>query len=72
MERRDSPSDTPSFGPGTSILGGAACGLTYEGARQDAIARDDLARRREAARHRRVAPPQTQARVPELADGPTT
>ena len=52
--------DSQQFGAGTSILGGAACGLTYEGALRDAVAREDAARRREAGRSRRVAPPQTQ------------
>jgi hypothetical protein len=61
MERRNSP----AFMPGTSILGGAACGLSYEGALRDAVARDDILRRREAGRTRRVAAPQTQARRPQ-------
>ena len=41
---------SPMFGAGTSILGGAAGGLSYEGALRDAVAREDLARRREAGR----------------------
>ncbi|SDB73634.1 hypothetical protein [Belnapia rosea] len=62
--------DPPRFGSGTSILGGAACGLSYEGALRDAMAREEAARRREAGRTRRVPAPQTQPsreRVPEPA-----
>jgi type IV secretory pathway TrbL component len=55
---------SPMFGAGTSILGGAAGGLSYEGALRDAVAREDIARRREAGRNRRVAAPQNQARPP--------
>lgn len=62
MDRKD----TPHPGHGTSVLGGAACGLTYEGALRDAIARDDQSRRREAGRRRDVPAPQTQRR-PEPA-----
>ena len=62
MDRRKSS----VFAPGTSILGGAACGLSYEGALRDALARDDAARRREARGDHRVAPPPTQARRLEL------
>ncbi|MBL6456698.1 hypothetical protein JMJ55_15285 [Belnapia sp. T6] len=57
-----------AFGPGTSVLGGAAAGLTYDGALRDAYAREEVARRREAGRSRRVPAPQTQRQeraVPE-------
>ena len=58
MDRKD----TSHPGLGTSILGGAASGLTYEGALRDAMARDDQSRRREAGRRRDVPAPQTQPR----------
>ncbi len=51
---------TRRFGLGTSILGGAAGGLSYEGALRDAVAREAAAQRREAGRLRRVSAPQTQ------------
>jgi hypothetical protein len=54
--------DASHPGLGTSILGGAASGLSYEGALRDAMARDDLSRRREAGRLRHVPAPQTQPR----------
>jgi hypothetical protein len=46
--------------PGASLLGGAACGLSYEGALRDAMARDDTTRRREAGRDRGTPAPQQQ------------
>jgi hypothetical protein len=55
---------SPMFGLGTSILGGAAGGLSYEGALRDAVAREDIARRRELGRNRRAATPSDQARPP--------
>ncbi len=54
--------DTRRFGLGTSILGGAACGLSYEGALRDALAREAAARRREAGLLRSIPAPQTQRR----------
>ena len=33
------------FSSGRTALGGAACGLTYDGAMRDAVARDDRLRR---------------------------
>ena len=50
-----------AFAPGTSILGGAASGLSYEGAVRDAMARDDSARRRQEGARRPVAAPQSQS-----------
>lgn len=50
---------------GTSVLGGAACGLSYDGALRDAVAPEEQSRRREAGRSRKVAAPQTQAHPPE-------
>jgi len=35
--------------PGGTILGGASGGFSYEGARHDALAREDAAMKREAA-----------------------
>jgi hypothetical protein len=60
--------DTRRFGLGTSILGGAAGGLSYEGALRDAVAREAAARRREAGQHRRVPAPQTQPRRDRQAE----
>ena len=54
--------DTRRFGLGNSILGGAAGGLSYEGALRDAVAREAAARRREAGQRRPVPAPQTQPR----------
>jgi hypothetical protein len=48
------------FPAGGSVLGGAAGGLSYEGALRDALAVEERDRRREAG-HRREAP-QTQPR----------
>ena len=56
--------DPPAFAPGGSILGGAAGGLSYEGALRDAVARDEIQRRRDAGRTRQVAPPQVQSQLP--------
>ncbi len=62
--------DTRRFGPGTSILGGAAGGLSYEGALRDAVAREQAARRSEAGHLRlSVQPPQPgRKRQPEAAE----
>ena len=38
--------------PGATILGGAGGGFSYEGARNDALAREDAALRREAGHSR--------------------
>ncbi|HYZ30872.1 MAG TPA: hypothetical protein VE684_01165 [Crenalkalicoccus sp.] len=46
--------------PGASILGGAAAGLSYEGAMRDAVAREERQRRQEAGRQRGVPVPQQQ------------
>ena len=46
--------------PGMSVLGGAAAGLSYEGALRDAVAREDRARWQDEAAPRRVPKPQTQ------------
>jgi hypothetical protein len=63
--------ELPGLVPGASILGGAAAGLTYDGALRDAVAREDIARRRERGRLRPVAPPQTQgAAKPDSAQPP--
>jgi hypothetical protein len=35
--------------PGGTVLGGAACGFSYEGARHDALAREDAVWKREVA-----------------------
>jgi hypothetical protein len=57
------------FGPGTSVLGGAASGLSYEGCLRDAMAEEERASRREAARRRPVpAPQQQQAQRPADAE----
>ena len=56
--------DTPPVLPGNSVLGGAAAGLTYEGALHDAAAAEDRDRRREAGRRRPVPPAQTQSVPP--------
>ncbi len=37
--------DAERFPIGRTALGGAACGLTYDGALQDAVAREDRLRR---------------------------
>ncbi|WP_149538594.1 hypothetical protein [Siccirubricoccus phaeus] len=50
----------PHLPPGVSALGGAACGLSYEGALRDAMAREERDRRREAGRHRAPPVPQQQ------------
>ncbi len=53
--------------PGLSVLGGAAAGLSYEGAWRDALAREerDGPQARDAARS--VAPPQVQRTRPGQA-----
>jgi len=62
--------DPQRFAPGTSVLGGAAAGLSYEGCLRDAMAREERRWQREEGRTRRVPPPQSQtawrepARVP--------
>lgn len=48
------------FVPGASVLGGAAAGLSYEGAVRDAMAREERSRRRAEAASRRMPPPQSQ------------
>lgn len=53
-----------SFGPGTSVLGGAAAGLTYEGCLRDALAREERAGRQQAGQRRPVPAPQQQAARP--------
>ena len=53
--------------PGRSILGGAAAGLSYEGASGDALAREERERRREAGRLRVMPPPQLQPARPKPA-----
>jgi hypothetical protein len=47
--------------PGSSVLGGAAGGLSYEGALRDAMALEDRDRRRDAGRHRGMPQRQVQA-----------
>lgn len=49
------------FVPGTSVLGGAAAGLSYEGCLRDAMAAEERARHRAAGERRLVPPPQNQA-----------
>lgn len=63
------PSRNPSrFAPGTSVLGGAAAGLSYEGCLRDALACEEWERRREAGRSRHAPPaPKPQASRPEPA-----
>ena len=41
--------------PGGTVLGGSAAGFSYEGARHDALAREEAARRAEAG-HARLLP----------------
>jgi hypothetical protein len=62
-----SSGDNVRFGPGTSVLGGAAGGLSYEGCLRDAIARDERARRQQAGQRRPVPPQQQQAARPDPA-----
>ncbi|MBX6741826.1 MAG: hypothetical protein QJR07_18060 [Acetobacteraceae bacterium] len=54
---------------GRSLLGGAASGLSYEGALRDAIAREEREWRRQAARARE-APPRPRPREVEQAKAP--
>ena len=54
----------PAFLPGGSILGGAAGGLSYEGALRDAVSGEEKARRRATGEARKVAAPQMQAQPP--------
>ena len=54
----------PAFLPGGSILGGAAGGLSYEGALRDAVSGEEKARRRAAGQARPVAAPQLQVPRP--------
>ena len=56
----------PRFAPGTSVLGGAASGLSYEGCLRDAVAREERALRRESAQEggRRRAPPPPRSQSP--------
>ncbi|MCO6419657.1 hypothetical protein JYK14_26325 [Siccirubricoccus sp. KC 17139] len=61
---------TPHLAPGVSALGGAACGLSYEGALRDAMAREERDRRREAGRRRTPpAPQQQRSQVPPREQG---
>lgn len=55
----------PAFLPGGSILGGAAAGLSYEGALRDAVSGEEKARRREVGQARKMAAPQLQAKPPK-------
>jgi hypothetical protein len=52
------------FPAGGSVLGGAAGGLSYEGALRDALAAEERDRRREAG-HRRSLPAQALSRRTE-------
>ncbi len=56
------------FGPGTSVLGGAAAGLSYEGCLRDAMAQEERASRREAGRRRPVPAPQQQGQRRSAAE----
>ena len=47
--------NAPRSLPGNSILGGAAAGLSYEGALRDALANEEQERRHEAGRMRAAA-----------------
>ncbi|MBK1661145.1 hypothetical protein CKO45_23310 [Paracraurococcus ruber] len=47
--------------PGASVLGGAACGLSYEGLLRDAMAQEERHRRREMGRSRETPRSQVQA-----------
>lgn len=53
------------FLPGASVLGGAACGLSYEGLLRDAVAQEERSRRREAGRSRAAPKAQVQGARPE-------
>ncbi|MDO9707784.1 hypothetical protein [Paracraurococcus lichenis] len=53
------------FVPGASVLGGAACGLSYEGLLRDAMAEEERDRRREAGRSRALPRPPVAAQRPE-------
>ena len=43
------------FLPGVSVLGGASCGLSYEGLMRDAVAQEERTRKQEAG-HSRTRP----------------
>jgi hypothetical protein len=64
MESTMRDRDAFAFPPGASVLGGAAAGLSYEGALRDAVAQEDAARRRITGRGRGVPAPQSQAATP--------
>ncbi|MBV1798005.1 hypothetical protein [Siccirubricoccus sp. G192] len=53
------------FPAGSSVLGGAAGGLSYEGALRDALAVEERDRRREAGRRREAPQAQPRRREPE-------
>ncbi len=65
MGRHDDTVSPPGMGKsGLSSLGGAACGLSYEGAVHDALARYEVAWKREVARQRRLAGPVAASAAP--------
>lgn len=51
--------------PGASVLGGASCGLSYEGLMRDAVAQEERSRRSEAGRSRGRVPTPVQLQRPE-------
>lgn len=54
---------------GRSLLGGAACGLSYEGALRDAVAMEEREWRRQAAKARETPPqPRPSRREVERAE----
>jgi hypothetical protein len=55
------------FAPGTSVLGGAACGLSYEGLMRDAVAMEERSRRQEKGRNLGV--PRAQVQAPRKGGG---
>jgi hypothetical protein len=55
------------FVPGASVLGGASCGLSYEGLMRDAVAQEERSRRLEAGRSRMMPRAQVQSPRPEAA-----
>lgn len=65
MDRQDRRPNGRLFLPGTSVLGGAACGLSYEGLMRDAVGQEERARRRVAPISREHPRAQTQASRPE-------
>ena len=53
------------FAPGVSVLGGAGCGLSYEGLMRDAMAAEERSRRQEIGHS--LGLPRVQVQRPEVA-----